>query len=58
MAQRLGVEEWEKARVMLGEFFYTDQPGETGAEDVWNEVLLGQSYPYIAPKPTLQIFEI
>jgi hypothetical protein len=43
---------------MLGEFFYTDQPGETGAEDVWNEVLLGQSYPYIAPKPTLQIFEI
>ncbi|KAH7176191.1 hypothetical protein EDB81DRAFT_33312 [Dactylonectria macrodidyma] len=56
--QSLEVEEWTKARVILGEYFYTDQPGETGAEDLWNEVLVAGSYSYIAPKPTMQIVRI
>jgi hypothetical protein len=55
VARRMGVEEWKRAREVLGGFFYTDQVGETGAEDVWNEVLLGRAYAYIAPKPTLHI---
>ncbi|KAH6974904.1 hypothetical protein EDB80DRAFT_741296 [Ilyonectria destructans] len=56
--QSLGVEEWARARVILGEYFYTDQLGQTGAEDLWNEVLLAGSYSYIAPKPTMQIVRI
>ncbi|PKX91517.1 uncharacterized protein P174DRAFT_452813 [Aspergillus novofumigatus IBT 16806] len=55
MARRLDLVEWEKARETLGGFFYTDQPGERGAENLWNEVLLMESYPYIAPKPTFQV---
>ncbi|KAF7182374.1 hypothetical protein CNMCM7691_001854 [Aspergillus felis] len=54
-ARRLDLVEWEKARETLGGFFYTDQPGERGAENLWNEVLLMESYPYIAPKPTFQV---
>ncbi|KAF7136989.1 hypothetical protein CNMCM5793_006740 [Aspergillus hiratsukae] len=55
VARRLDLVEWEKARETLGGFFYTDQPGERGAENLWNEVLLMESYPYIAPKPTFQV---
>ncbi|RHZ56138.1 uncharacterized protein CDV56_100127 [Aspergillus thermomutatus] len=55
LARRLDLIEWEKARETLGGFFYTDQPGERGAENLWNEVLLMESYPYIAPKPTFQV---
>ncbi|EAW17372.1 uncharacterized protein NFIA_072870 [Aspergillus fischeri NRRL 181] len=55
MTRRLDLVEWEKARETLGGFFYTDQPGERGAENLWNEVLLMESYPYIAPKPTSQV---
>ncbi|EAW07118.1 uncharacterized protein ACLA_018220 [Aspergillus clavatus NRRL 1] len=58
MARRLAVEGWEKARVLVGGFFYTDQPGERGAEDLWNEVLLMESYPYIAPKRTFQVLTL
>ncbi|KAL2826546.1 hypothetical protein BJY01DRAFT_262308 [Aspergillus pseudoustus] len=36
----LGVRTWAEARAILGEFFYTDQPGETAAEDLWDGVLL------------------
>lgn len=39
MAHRLGLEEWNKVRAVLGEFFYTDRSGQTLAEDLWNEVL-------------------
>jgi hypothetical protein len=40
IASQLGVKDWKQARVILGEFFYTDQPGQTGAEDLWDEILL------------------
>ncbi|KKK18816.1 hypothetical protein ARAM_003261 [Aspergillus rambellii] len=44
---RLGFDKWETARPVLGRFFYTDQPGEKrGAEDLWNEVLVKESYIY------------
>ncbi|KAL4871243.1 hypothetical protein BDV12DRAFT_32769 [Aspergillus spectabilis] len=52
--QQLGIDEWERARSILGGFFYTDQPEETGGEDLWSEMLLKENYPYIAPKPSFQ----
>ncbi|KAL4872324.1 hypothetical protein BDV12DRAFT_210839 [Aspergillus spectabilis] len=37
-SQGYGSHTWfDKARPVLGEFFYTDQPGQKGAEDLWNE---------------------
>ncbi|GFF34852.1 hypothetical protein IFM51744_02589 [Aspergillus udagawae] len=57
LAARLDLEQWDKARPVLMEFFYTGQPGQKGAEDLWNEVL-APSYPYIAPKPALAALEI
>ncbi|KAL2811751.1 hypothetical protein BJX63DRAFT_267194 [Aspergillus granulosus] len=57
-ARQLGVREWKEARAILGEFFYTDQPGETAAEDLWDEILLDGSLPYIAPKTWLQTLYI
>jgi hypothetical protein len=52
LAWTLGVENWTgQVRPLLGQFFYTDQPGQTGAEDLWSEVLaLAGSYRCIAPK--------
>jgi hypothetical protein len=47
MASNLGLEEWNKARVFLGEFFYTPEPDETVVDDLWKEVV-GMSYTYIA----------
>lgn len=55
MAQRLGLDEWVKARSLLVGFFYTDQPAEKESDNLWNEVLLSESYRYIAPKPTLHV---
>ncbi|KAE8395637.1 hypothetical protein BDV23DRAFT_96571 [Aspergillus alliaceus] len=55
MAQRLGLDEWVKARSLLAGFFYTDQPAEKESDNLWNEVLLSESYRYIAPKPTLHV---
>ncbi|KAL4880159.1 hypothetical protein BJY04DRAFT_191807 [Aspergillus karnatakaensis] len=52
--QHQGIDEWEKARSILGGFFYTDQPEETGGEDLWNEVLIKKNYHYIAPTPSFQ----
>jgi hypothetical protein len=40
-------EEWDKARLVLGEFFYTDQHGHKEAEDLWNKMLV-PLHPYIA----------
>jgi hypothetical protein len=52
VAWALEVTDWTgQVRPLLGRFFYTDQPGQTGAEDLWSEVLaLAGSYRYIAPK--------
>jgi hypothetical protein len=47
MARRLNLVEWKEARETLGGFFYTDQPGERGAENLWNEVLLMESCKYL-----------
>ncbi|OOQ84516.1 hypothetical protein PEBR_29840 [Penicillium brasilianum] len=52
MTERLGLSDWEAARAVLGGYFFTDQSSEKRAEeDLWNEVLLKETYPYIAPKP-------
>ncbi|KAL2808317.1 hypothetical protein BJX63DRAFT_39051 [Aspergillus granulosus] len=55
MAPLLGLVEWTgHVRPMLGEFFYTDKAGQTGAEDLWSEVrVLAGSHRHIAPKPRL-----
>ncbi|OKP00144.1 hypothetical protein PENSUB_8010 [Penicillium subrubescens] len=51
MTDRLGLRKWEEARALLGGYFYTDQISEKKAEeDLWNEVLLRETFPYIAPK--------
>ncbi|KAF3392824.1 hypothetical protein F1880_008549 [Penicillium rolfsii] len=51
MAEQLGLSEWDEARAIMGRFFYTDQASEKRAEDnLWNEVLLRETYAYIAPK--------
>ncbi|KAL2814468.1 hypothetical protein BJX63DRAFT_392360 [Aspergillus granulosus] len=47
----LQVQDWIEARTILTRFFYTDQRGETAAEDFWNEALLTTSYPNTAPNP-------
>ncbi|KAL3448428.1 hypothetical protein BJX65DRAFT_274703 [Aspergillus insuetus] len=57
-AALLGVREWREVRALLGEFFYTDQPEETTAEDLWDEVLLDGAQAYIAPNLGLQILHI
>ncbi|KAL3455485.1 hypothetical protein BJX64DRAFT_297521 [Aspergillus heterothallicus] len=57
-AGQLGVREWSAARRVLGGFFYTDQPGETTAEDLWDEVLLDGAQPYLAPGLGLQTLYI
>ncbi|PCG99393.1 Protein of unknown function DUF3468 [Penicillium occitanis (nom. inval.)] len=51
ITDRLGLRKWEEARALLGGYFYTDQISEKKAEeDLWNEVLLRETFPYIAPK--------
>jgi hypothetical protein len=52
VAKNLGMEEWDgHVRPLLGEFFYTDQVGDTAGEDLWSEVVvLRGEYRYIAPK--------
>ncbi|CEL01810.1 hypothetical protein ASPCAL01388 [Aspergillus calidoustus] len=57
-ATLLGVREWGEVRALLGEFFYTNQPGETPAEDLWDEVLLDGAQTYIAPTGGLQVLHI
>ncbi|KAJ0425242.1 hypothetical protein BJY00DRAFT_204522 [Aspergillus carlsbadensis] len=59
-AALLGVREWRGVRALLGGFFYTDQPGETTAEDLWDEVLLdgAQALTYIPPSVGLQVLHI
>ncbi|KAL2841778.1 hypothetical protein BJX68DRAFT_270962 [Aspergillus pseudodeflectus] len=49
MTSSLGLEDWDKARVVLGEFFYTPQPEETVVDDLWKEVV-GMPYDYIPPQ--------
>lgn len=39
IAVHLGLNEWDEVRPILVEFFYTDQPGYTKGEHVWNKVL-------------------
>jgi hypothetical protein len=56
MASSLGLEEWDKARVVLGEFFYAPEPEETVVDDLWKEVV-GMSYTYIAPQYASVEFE-
>ncbi|KAL3441113.1 hypothetical protein BJX65DRAFT_322609 [Aspergillus insuetus] len=60
LARDLGLQEWEsQVRPLLGEFFYTDRPGQTAAEDLWSElVLLAGPWRYIAPKPQLVVIEM
>jgi hypothetical protein len=47
MTHRLGLEEWSKARSVLAGFFYTEQPAERGAENLWSEVLLSDSCKFL-----------
>lgn len=35
----LGVRDWCAAREILGGFFYTDQPGQSGGEELWERVI-------------------
>jgi hypothetical protein len=43
VAQQLGLVHWVAARIVLGEFFYTDQPGWQGEkvaeEELWRELV-------------------
>lgn len=39
--EHLGIRGWSEAREVLVGYFYTDQPGDIGGEDLWGEVLLG-----------------
>ncbi|KAL4862452.1 hypothetical protein BDV12DRAFT_207197 [Aspergillus spectabilis] len=51
---RLGLENWEKARRVLGGFFYICRQDERRAEEaLWNEVLVKEVYQVIAPKPQI-----
>jgi hypothetical protein len=54
VAHSLALKEWLDVRALLGEFFYTDQPGGTAGEDLWNEVLTS-SFRYIAPNRTISV---
>ncbi|KAL3495351.1 hypothetical protein BJX62DRAFT_233344 [Aspergillus germanicus] len=38
--ENLGIREWTEARQVLVGYFYTDQPGDSGGEDLWKEVHL------------------
>ncbi|KAL2813002.1 hypothetical protein BJX63DRAFT_432290 [Aspergillus granulosus] len=59
VAHDLELEDWEQVRTLLGGFFYTDQAGQTAAEDLWTEVLLlAGPYRYIAPKSRILAMEI
>ncbi|KAJ0425200.1 hypothetical protein BJY00DRAFT_274956 [Aspergillus carlsbadensis] len=49
MASSLGLEEWDEARVVLGEFFFRPKPEETVVADLWKE-MLGMSSTYTAPQ--------
>ncbi|KAL4884604.1 hypothetical protein BJY04DRAFT_232987 [Aspergillus karnatakaensis] len=60
IARSLSLEDWTtQVRPLLGEFFYTDRPGYTDAEDLWSEVtLLEGAFRYIAPKPRVFVVEL
>ncbi|KAJ5381703.1 uncharacterized protein N7496_004131 [Penicillium cataractarum] len=60
VVRSLALEDWAtQVRPLLGEFFYTDRPGQMDAEDLWSEVaLLTSAYRYIAPKPRLLVIEM
>jgi hypothetical protein len=45
----LGVRDWDQARGILTGFFYTEQPGVPGAEDLWVEALVSKQYGYLVP---------
>ncbi|KAL2811748.1 hypothetical protein BJX63DRAFT_398170 [Aspergillus granulosus] len=45
----LGLEKWDEVRLLLGVFFYTDQPKDTAAEDLWDEVLMIATGSVILP---------
>ncbi|KAL4864028.1 hypothetical protein BDV12DRAFT_201530 [Aspergillus spectabilis] len=45
---------FEKA-TLQPELGYTDQPGETGAEDLWSEVISAGSYLFIAPRQSVHV---
>jgi hypothetical protein len=34
----LGIRDWFEAREILGGFFYSDQPGQSGGEELWEQV--------------------
>ncbi|KAL4860653.1 hypothetical protein BDV12DRAFT_191576 [Aspergillus spectabilis] len=53
VARGLGMKQWAgQVRPLLGEFFYTDQAGQSAGEDLWSEVVgLEGSWRFIAPKP-------
>ncbi|KAL3456920.1 hypothetical protein BJX64DRAFT_269748 [Aspergillus heterothallicus] len=40
LAPFLGLREWEMVRVVLGGFFYTDQPDQPRGEALWEQVVL------------------
>ncbi|KAJ0413614.1 hypothetical protein BJY00DRAFT_319611 [Aspergillus carlsbadensis] len=50
----LGIRHWSEAREILAGFFYTDQPGVAGAEDLWNEALMAKEGSVIAPGSAVQ----
>ncbi|KAE8350049.1 hypothetical protein BDV28DRAFT_151295 [Aspergillus coremiiformis] len=58
ITRRLGLEDWATARSVLAGFFYTEQPAEKEADNLWHEVLLSETYPYIAPRPMWQVVRV
>ncbi|CEN60498.1 hypothetical protein ASPCAL02935 [Aspergillus calidoustus] len=58
--EQLDLGDWDDAKAVLEGFFYTKQhwSGEQLDGDLWNEVLLKAAYPYIAPRPRVQVFAI
>jgi hypothetical protein len=43
------VRDWDQVRGILTGFFYTEQPGVPGAEDLWIEALVAKQYAYLVP---------
>ncbi|KAL3486981.1 hypothetical protein BJX62DRAFT_214426 [Aspergillus germanicus] len=52
LARYLGIHDWPVARDVLAGFFYTDQPGEPGGDELWKQISsnTGSQRPSVVPK--------